>query len=157
MRSLRSLFGEPLDRANRQPVAAVTVVGVVASRIEVEGLRVVADVRARDGRPVVAIRIGIVEQKSIAEAGTRDKDTGRSVIALTANDVSVYIVYRRPNPIAPDLEVALLLFRRHAPSTAPLHMRRVMIRRKDIVRSDPSFAFQSVDILAIGRRVRRAE
>ena len=56
MRSRCSLFGEPVDGANEQPVVAVVVVRNAATRIEVEAPRVVV-VRARNGRPVVSARI----------------------------------------------------------------------------------------------------
>ena len=54
MRSLRSLFGEPLDGAYRQPTVAVAVVRAVEARIEVKVPRVIVT-RVRDGRPVAAV------------------------------------------------------------------------------------------------------
>ena len=63
--------GELLDRTNRLPVVAVVVVRVVVARIEVEVPSVVV-VRVRDGRPVVAVRTGIVERSPVAVAAAGD-------------------------------------------------------------------------------------
>ena len=66
MRSLRSLFGGPLDRTNGETVEAVGVVRAVAARAEVEAPGVEGIARVRNGRPVVAVRTGIVEEGSPA-------------------------------------------------------------------------------------------
>ena len=76
MRSLRSLFGEPLDRTNRLPVVAVAAARAVVARNEEEVPRAIVVARARNGRPVVAERTGIVERSPVAVAGAGEEDTG---------------------------------------------------------------------------------
>ena len=63
MRSLRSLFGEPLDGTDRKPVVAAVVVHVAVARNEEKVERVAVVARVRDGRPVVA---GMVERSPVA-------------------------------------------------------------------------------------------
>ena len=138
MRSLRSLFGEPLDRTNRQHAEAAVVARAVVARIEEEVPRVVV-ARARNGRPIVAARTDIVERRPNAVASTGKEDAVGSIIASAANDVSFHTVLRGPSPVAFVVEVGQLLLRRNAPVAAPMHMRRVMLRRKDSAHRDPSF------------------
>ena len=75
MRSLRSLFGEPLDRANGLPAGAVVAARAEAARIEVEAPRAEVADRERNGRPAAAVRTGTVERSPVAAAGAGEKDT----------------------------------------------------------------------------------
>ena len=91
---MRSLFGEPLERTNRLPAdAAAAVERVVAARIEEEVPRVVVEVRARNRRPIEAVRTGIEERSPDAVAGTREKDTVRRIATPTANNISVNTIH----------------------------------------------------------------
>ena len=94
------LFGEPLDRANSTPTVAFIGVHDVDARIEAEVPRVVAAVRARNGRPVAAVRTGNVERSPVAEAGAGEEDAVRGVVAPTMHDITFYTVLRRPRPVA---------------------------------------------------------
>ena len=124
MRSLRSLFGEPLDRANRKTVVAVVeVVRAAAARKEVEAPRVAVAVRVRDGRPVVAVRTGTVERSTVAEVGAGKEDAIGGVVASPTNLITVHAVLRRPRPVAVAVEIVQLLLRRHAPIAARMRHR----------------------------------
>ena len=138
MRSLRSLFGGSLDRANRLPVAAPVAARVVAARSEVHPAGEVKVARVRDGRPVVAVRTGIFERTSEDIAGAGEEDAVRGVVAPSTHDVTVHAVLRRPRPIAFIRKARQLLIRRHTPSPAPLHMRGVMLRRENAIHRNSS-------------------
>ena len=132
------LFGETLDWANRLPAVAVFVVRAVAAPNEAEVPRVTA-VRARDGRPVAAVRTGIDERKPFGGAGAGEEDAVRGVVAPTTHDITFYTILRRPRPVAFILKVRQLLYSRHTPSPTPMHMRGVMLRREIVIRRNPSF------------------
>ena len=105
-RSLRSLFGEPLDWTNRLSEFAAAAVRAVASRIEVEvPCEVVAAVRTRIGRPVVAVQTGIVERRPVAAAGEGKEDTCGSVSAPATNAIPIHAVNGCPFPITLAREV----------------------------------------------------
>ena len=99
MRSLRSLFGEPLDWANRITEVAAVVARAVVARIEVEAPRVVVVARAWNGRPVEAVRTGKVERSPEAVAGARQKNTFGNVSALATNLIPMHLIRRRPLPV----------------------------------------------------------
>ncbi len=129
MRSLRSLFGEPLDGANRMPVfAAEVAVRAVFARIEAEAPRAVVVARVRDGRPEVAVRTGSGERKPSTEAGAGKEDTGGNIISSTTNNIPIRAVHCRQGPVALVAEVIQFLLRRHAPFPTPMYLRRIMLR-----------------------------
>ena len=129
MRSLRSLFGESLDGANRPPEVAGAVAHAVVAQVEVEAPREVVVVRVRDGRPEVAVQIGTVERSPEAVAGAGEEDAVGDVIALPTHNVPFHAALRRrPHPVAVADEIGQLLLRRHPPAAAPLRPRRVMLR-----------------------------
>ena len=105
MRSLRSLFGEPLDRTNRKTPPAVEVARAVAARIEAEVPRVEVDVRVRNGRPEVAERTGIAVRSTEAAAGAGKKYTSGGIRAPASDNIPVDAVHFRPSPIALTVEV----------------------------------------------------
>ena len=80
----------------------MAAVGVrdVDARIEAEVPRVVAAIRARNGRPVAAVRTGNGERSPVAEAGAREEDAVRGVVAPATHDITFYTVLRRPRPVA---------------------------------------------------------
>ena len=69
------------------------------------------------------------------------KDTVRSINTPTTNDIPIHAVHCRPSPVALAIEIVHLLTCRHAPSTTPLHMRRVMCRREDTIVRQPPCTF----------------
>ena len=74
----------------------------------------------------------------------RKENAGGRIFALAANDVSVYAVSCRPNPVALVVaEVVQILYRRHAPPAAPLHLCSIVIRREDAILRNPALALQS--------------
>ena len=124
-----SLFGEPLDGANRLSVEAVVEARGVAARIEDEVPRLgVVVVRVRNGRPVGASRTGMAERHPVAEAGTGKEYAGGSIITSTADNIPIHAVHCRPGPVALAAEVFQFLPRRHAPFPTPMYLRRVMLR-----------------------------
>ena len=151
MRARCSLFGEPLHRANRLPIVAVVDARVVEARTEVEAPCVAVVVRDRNRRPVPAVRTGLLERSPAAGAGK--KDAGRSIVTPAANNIAVHVVCCRTSPVTLALEIVKLLLSRHAPVSAPLHLRRVMIRRKNAVRRNPSISLQCVNVFTVGGRV----
>ena len=159
---MRSLFGEPLDGANRPPVAAAVVVArAMAARVEVEAHRVVV-AQVRDGRPVVAVRTGKVELNPIAVAGGGEEDAIRNVRAPAAHDIALHAVLRRPRPIAlVGAKVVQFLVRRHPPAAAPMDVRSVMRRSEDNIRAvvvyNPAFALERGDGLVVCWTVRRSK
>ena len=140
---MRSLFGEPLERPNRLPVVAVVGVRAAVTRIEVEEPREVAAVRMRNGRPIVDVRTGMVERSPVAVTGTRQKDTRRSIITFTFDNISIYTIHRCPSPITPILEIFKLLSCRDPPGSTPMLLCRIMLRSKNAIRCYPTFALQS--------------
>ena len=150
--NLRYNIGEPLERANRLPVAAVVaVVRVVEARIEVRPISAAVAVRVRHGRPVVAVRTGTVERSPVAAAGTGEEDAVRSIITFTLDNISINTVHRRPSPIAVIVKVFKFLFCRHTPIAAPVHMRGIMFGSKNSLRCYPTVGLKRCDIFAVSR------
>ncbi len=87
MRSLRSLFGAPVDRANSMPVTT-KVLASVASRVVVARMKCkepcVVDVRIRNGRPV-ATAVG-------------EEDGGGGIIIFAADYIPSLAFNVRPFP-----------------------------------------------------------
>ena len=120
------LFGEPLNGANRLPVVAVVVdARKAATRIEVEKPRVVV-VRARNGRPVEAVRTGIAERSTVAATGGRKKDAIRSILSPASNNISIHAILRCPRPVAIAVERIQFLLCWHAPIVTPMNSGGVM-------------------------------
>ena len=160
IRSLRSLIGEPLDRANRLPVVAAAVVREATARIEAQLADVVV-ARVRNGRPVGAVRTGTAERSPTDVAGAGEEDAVGDVVALPAHNVPFHAALRRrPHPVAVADEIGQFLIRRQPPAAAPLHLRRVMPRREDVravFLNDPTLALKRGRRFVVGGRVRRAE
>ncbi len=147
-------IGEPLDWANRLPeVSPAAEVQVGAIRIKAEAPRAGAIVRVRNRQPIVAVRTGKTERSPVAAAGAGEEDAGGSVGALACDRPPFDTVPRRLIPVALAPEVVRFLFRRHTPFPAPVHVRRIMIRRKDTVRRDPFLALQGGNALVAGRHI----
>ena len=134
---LRALYG-----TNRPPVVAVAgVVRAMVGRTEFEEPRaVVVDARGRNGRPVGASRTGMVERTLIAGADARKEDTGRGIRAFAFDDIPLDVIQLCPSPVTIANEVRKLLRSRHTPIATPMDVCRIMCRRENTVRRNPTFA-----------------
>ena len=140
MRSLRSLFCAPLDRANSKPartpvlrVAEVHVVVALKREAKAPRADVFTSARYRNGRPAIAVRTSTSELRVPAPARAGKEDAVRDVSTPTTNYVAVHTVHRRPCPVTLVVaEVVQLLIRRNAPSSAPFHMRSIMRGCKNV-------------------------
>ena len=143
MRSRGSLSGRSLDGTNRPPaVAAGVVFRDVAARPDVEAPRAAVVVRARHGRPVDAVRTGIVERSPVAVPSAGEKDAISRIFVPTANDIAFNTIDRCPSPVTLTIKVVKLLPGRHPPFSTPMCIRRVMFWRKHTIRCYPTLALQ---------------
>ena len=113
----------------------------------------VVPVGVGNGRPVVAVRVGFVEESPVAVSCGGKEDARRGIGAPAADDAPVHAVHCRPGPVALGAEVIQLLLGRHPPVAAPQRTRRVVSRREDALRRDPPFFRQGRLVLAEGRHV----
>ena len=75
-----------------------------------------------------------------------EKNAGGGIGAFPAYDKAAYAVRCRPSPFALGAEVFQFLSSRHAPATAPLHMRGIVRWCQNTIRN-PALALESGNIL----------
>ena len=135
-------------RAHTSTAAAVGVAPVRVARTEVQAEGAARDRRALRGRPVVAVRTGIVEAGGEAAARCWQEDD--AAVGLAGELTTFHTIHRRPFVGAVVAEFHLLVVSWHHPGAAPLHTRHVVLRAGD-VRSE--IYITTILVILIGARI----
>ena len=115
-------------RANALPAVPAGAVPVRAARIEVELIRAARVRRTLRTRPIVAVTTGVVEGRATV-ARCRQED---AATIGTREHPTLHAVLSRPDNLVAFVEQLLeLVFRRHLPVAAPLHVGNVVLRAAD--------------------------